>query len=107
MYLNQAGNVGIGTNTPQTKLHIYNATSSALRLETATTGTASVIFQRGTATDIRTDYRIINDTDDILKFQYQDNLVNFGTTDSDIMWIYDKPTQFVKDGHFRGNVGMG
>jgi len=106
IYLNQSGSVGIGTNTPQNKLHIYNATSSALRLETATSGTASVIFQRGTTTDIRTDYRIINDGD-ILKFQYQDNLVNFGATGSDIMWVYDKRTEFVKDGYFSGTVGIG
>lgn len=106
IYLNQAGSVGIGTNTPQNKLHIYNATSSALRLETATTGTASVIFQRGTTTDIRTDYRIINDGD-ILKFQYQDNLINFGATGSDIMRVYDKRTEFVKDGYFSGSMGIG
>ena len=23
------------------------------------------------------------------------------------MWVYDKRIQFVKDGHFTGNVGMG
>ena len=106
IYLNQAGSVGIGTNTPQNKLHIYNTTSSTLRLETTTTGTASVIFQRGATNDIRTDYRIINDAD-ILKFQYQDNLINFGATGSDIMWVYDKRTEFIKDGYFKGTMGIG
>ena len=106
IYLNQLGSVGIGTNTPQNKLHIYNTTSSTLRLETNTTGTASVIFQRGATNDIRTDYRIINDAD-ILKFQYQDNLINFGATGSDIMWVYDKRTEFIKDGYFKGSMGIG
>ena len=106
IYLNQSGSVGIGTNTPQNKLHIYNTTSSTLRLETNTTGTASVIFQRGATNDIRTDYRIINDAD-ILKFQYQDNLINFGAIGSDIMWVYDKRTEFVKDGYFKGSMGIG
>lgn len=46
------GKVGIGTATPATPLHIYNATNNILRLQTASVdGTNSIEFVRGNTTD--------------------------------------------------------
>jgi hypothetical protein len=98
------GNVGIGTSS-SIPLHIYNATSSLLRLETSSTGKPSIQFAVGTLTDINTDYRIINDAYE-LKFQYQDNLVSYGGVGSDILSITDKRTNFIKDAYFQNNIGI-
>ena len=98
------GKVGIGTIASST-LHLYNATAPSIRLETATAGASSIVFQRGATNDVSNDFRIINESDQ-LKFQFQNNLFNFGTT-SDIMRLDDKRTEFVKDGYFSAYVGIG
>jgi hypothetical protein len=105
IYLNKTGNVGIGTNTPQTKLHIYNATESTIRLETGTSGKPSIEFSVGTLTDTITDFRIINDNYE-LKFQYQDNLVSYGGVGSDIMSINDKGTMYNKPIYYVDGIGV-
>jgi len=88
------GSVGIGTSS-SIPLHVYNATSSLLRLQTSSTGKPSIEFAVGTLTDTNTDYRMINDNFE-LKFQYQDNLVSYGATASHILSITDKRTNFLK-----------
>ena len=98
------GNVGIGT-TASTPLHIYNATSSLLRLQTGTSGKPSIEFSVGTLTDTITDYRIINDAYE-LKFQYQDNLVSYGGVGSDIMIINDKGTTYNKPTYYVSGLGV-
>jgi hypothetical protein len=55
------GNVGIGTSTVSTPLHIYNATSPTIRLEASTTGTPAIQLNRGTTSDGNLDYIISND----------------------------------------------
>jgi hypothetical protein len=98
------GNVGIGT-TASTPLHVYNATSSLLRLQTGTSGKPSIEFSVGTLTDTITDYRIINDAYE-LKFQYQDNLVSYGGVGSDIMVINDKGTTYTKPAYYESGLGV-
>jgi hypothetical protein len=98
------GNVGVGT-TSSIPLHIYNATSSLLRLETSSTGKPSIEFVVGTSTDVNTDYRIINDAYE-LKFQYQDNLVSYGATESDIFSINDKGAMYYKPTYYGDGVGV-
>jgi hypothetical protein len=80
-------------------------TASTLRLETSSTGKPSIEFVVGTLNDINTDYRIINDTYE-LKFQYQDNLVSYGSTASDIMTITDKRTTYSKPAYYIGGLGV-
>jgi hypothetical protein len=110
MIINSSGNVGIGGSvgigtTALTRLHIYNATASTIRLETGTSGKSSIEFAVATLTDAITDYRIINDAYE-LKFQYQDNLVSYGGVGSDIMLINDKGADFKKKAYFDGVVGI-
>jgi hypothetical protein len=54
------GNVGIGTTTVSTPLHIYNASSAIIRLQTGTSGTPSIELIRGTTTDGSTDWIMTN-----------------------------------------------
>ena len=54
------GNVGVVTTT-STPFHIYNETSSLLRLQTGTSGKPSIEFSVGALTDALTDYRMINE----------------------------------------------
>ena len=54
------GYVGIGTASPATPLHIYNATSATLRLQTTTTTDASIELIRGTTADASTDWIMTN-----------------------------------------------
>jgi hypothetical protein len=110
MIINSSGNVGIGGSvgigtTALTQLHIYNATASTLRLETGASGKSSIEFSVGALTDTITDYRIINDAYE-MKFQYQDNLVSYGATGSDIMVINDKGTDYKKKVYFDDVVGI-
>jgi hypothetical protein len=55
------GYVGIGTTSPATPLHIYNATNAILRLQTIGTDDASIELIRGTTTDTSTDWKITNE----------------------------------------------
>ena len=54
------GYIGIGTASPATPLHIYNATSATLRLQTTTTTDASIELIRGTTADVSTDWIMTN-----------------------------------------------
>ena len=54
------GMIGIGTVSPATPLHIYNATSATLRIQTTTTTDASIELIRGTTTDASSDWIITN-----------------------------------------------
>ena len=99
------GQVGIGT-TPEVKLHTYHATSNILRLETGTTGTNSIEFRRGTAIDIFTDYRLISETG-IFKLQYENNLLAYGASGTDLLSSTSTLTTNYKDTTFNGKVSIG
>jgi hypothetical protein len=66
----------------------YDGTNSRLLLDTASTGTASIEFRKGTNTDTLTDYRLINDTGASFKLQYQNHLQIYSDVNAQIMW-YD------------------
>jgi hypothetical protein len=112
--LYNVGNIGIGITPPVSstaQLHIYNSSSPVIRLETTTTGTASIEFQRGTINDANIDYRIINEGD-LFKIQSQNatNLYTAGTMEL----IRISPTlttnykDFLNNGAFNnlGNVNI-
>jgi hypothetical protein len=112
--LYNVGNIGIGTSplvSTTAQLHIYNSTSPVIRLETTTTGTASIEFQRGTINDANIDYRIINESD-LFKIQSQNatNLYTAGTME--LMRISPTLTtnykDFLNNGAFNnlGNVNL-
>lgn len=60
--LTQAGALGLGTTSPTSKMDIYDAGAECtLSVRTGTnTGTSSIVFQRGTATDGYVDFKISN-----------------------------------------------
>jgi hypothetical protein len=95
-------NVGIGT-TPATQLHIYNQTTTMLRLQSGTTGVPSIEFVRGTPTDIYKDYRIITESDRF-KLQYQDNIRNYDNVANQLMEFDDDETIIYKPTEFKSNV---
>jgi hypothetical protein len=112
--LYNVGNVGIGTSplvSSTAQLHIYNSTSSVIRLDTDATGKASIEFQRGTINDANIDYRIINESD-LFKIQSQNatNLYTAGTME--LMRISPTLTtnykDFLNNGAFNnlGNVNI-
>ena len=112
------GNIGIGTTAPlvetnTTRLHIYNAVSSRLLLDTTITGTAALEFRRGTGTDIQQDFRIINDTDSTLKLQYENNQAAYADSLAQLMWVLPNVTSGLlsvknwKNTEYVGNVGIG
>ncbi len=111
-------NIGIGTTAPlvetnTTRLHIYNAVSSRILLDTTTTGTAAIEFRRGTGTDIQQDFRIINDTDSTLKLQYENNQTTYADSLAQLMWVLPNVTSGLlsvknwKNTEYVGNVGIG
>jgi hypothetical protein len=99
------GQVGIGT-APTAQLHTYHATANRLLLETGTTGTNSIEFRRGTATDIFTDYRLISDTS-VFKLQYENNLLAYGASGTDLLSSTTTLTTIYKDTTFNGKVSIG
>jgi hypothetical protein len=112
------GNIGIGTTAPlvttnTTRLHIYNAVSSRILLDTTTTGTAALEFRRGTGFDIQQDFRFINDTDSTLKLQYENNQQAYADSVAQLMWVLPNVTSGLlsvkmwKNTEFVGNVGIG
>ena len=98
------GQVGIGT-APATKLHTYHATDNILRLETATSGTNSIEFRRGTATDVFTDYRLISSTG-LIRLQYENNLLAYGASGTELITSSTTLTTIFKNTSFTGNVGI-
>ena len=102
------GKIGIGTATPATPLHIYNATNNILRLQTAPVdGTASIEFVRGNITDPVWDYRIINDITGSFKIQYSTNTVAYGGTGSDLINVSPTNINLYKNTEITGNLGIG
>jgi len=102
------GKIGIGTATPLTPLHIYNATNNILRLQTAPVdGTASIEFVRGNITDPVWDYRIINDITGSFKIQYSTNTVAYGATGSDLINVSPTNINLYKNTEITGNLGIG
>jgi hypothetical protein len=102
------GKIGIGTATPVTPLHVYNATNNILRLQTAPVdGTNSIEFVRGNTTDPLNDYRIITDTTAKFKIQYSTNTLAYGGTGSDLINISSTNINLYKDTEITGKLGIG
>jgi hypothetical protein len=99
------GQVGVGT-APATRLHIYHATDNKMRLETSTTGTNSIEFRRGTANDAFTDFRLISETG-LFKLQYENNIVAYGDSGTDLLSSTSTLTTIYKDTTFNGKVSIG
>jgi hypothetical protein len=106
IYLNKSGNVGIGTNTPQNQLHIYNTPSSSVRLETTTTGTTSIEFQRGANNDVNVDYRIICESD-LFQIQSQDATNLYTTTTSELIKLSTSQITIYKNTLINVRLGIG
>jgi hypothetical protein len=98
------GKIGIGT-TPTKTLHTYHATDNILRLGTATNGTASIEFVKGTDLDVNSDWRL--KLDNVMKLQYQNSTLAFGDTGTDLMWNSTTQTTFFKPVEFQNKVGIG
>ena len=104
------GKVGIGT-TPSSSLgiHIYNAYDSGIRLQSGTSGISSIQFIRGIEEDNLVDFRLVNDTN-LFRLQHQviigGNATQFGDGNSFLMDISTTKTQFYKDLHVLGKVGI-
>jgi len=70
MRISQAGNIGIGTASPSTKLHIYATQSGALRLEDGTQGNGYILTSDAngvatwTASIYATDSNVVHKTGD-------------------------------------------
>ena len=102
------GKIGIGTATPATPLHIYNATNNILRLQTAPVdGTNSIEFVRGSTIDPLNDYRLFTDTTGKFKLQYSTNTLAYGGTGSDIINTSATNINLYKDTEITGNLGIG
>jgi hypothetical protein len=81
--------------------------NSRLLLDTATTGTATVEFRRGTGADAQNDYRFINDTNSALKLQCENSTQIFGNTVADLAWFSSNETIIHKNTTMNGRVGIG
>jgi hypothetical protein len=81
--------------------------NSRLLLDTATTGTATLEFRRGTGADAQNDFRFINDTNSTLKLQIENTTQSFGNTVSDLAWFSSNDTIIHKNTTFNGRVGIG
>ena len=93
------GNIGVGIAPAiqaTAQIHIYNSTSPVLRLETTTTGTASIEFQRGFNNDASIDYRIICESD-LFKIQSQDATNLYTSATSELMRFSTSTTTNYKD----------
>lgn len=98
------GKIGIGT-TPTKTLHTYHATDNILRLGTATNGTASIEFVKGTDLDVNSDWRL--KLENVMKLQYQNSTLAFGDTGTDLMWNSTTQTTFFKPIEAQSRVGIG
>jgi len=107
-YVNTAGNGGSGIiiirYRRQTQPTVSN---SRLLLDTATTGTATVEFRRGTGGDAQNDFRFINDTNGSIKLQCANSTQIFGNTDADLVWFSSNETIIHKNTSMYGRVGIG
>jgi hypothetical protein len=81
--------------------------NSRLLLDTATTGTATVEFRRGTGVDAQNDFRFINDSNGSLKLQCENSTQVFGNTVADLAWFSSNETIIHKNTTFNGRVGIG
>ena len=81
--------------------------NSRLLLDTATTGTATVEFRRGTGADAQNDYRFINDSNGSLKLQIENTTQSFGNTVADLAWFSSNETIIHKNTTMNGRVGIG
>ena len=77
-------------------MHIYNATSANLLIETSTNGNASIEFRRGTDIDAYNDFRFFSENG-YLKLQINKNLLSFTDTNAQLLWCNDIQTTNFKD----------
>ena len=98
-------NVGIGTY-PATQLHIYNATSPTINIQSIADGTPIVEFMRGTSSDVNKDYRFISQSD-IFKLQFQDATTYYMDANNQLISINATDTIIHKQTEFKANVLIG
>jgi hypothetical protein len=104
---NYGTQLGIGTSpVATTDLHIYDATTANLLLETGATGTSSIDFQRGTINDVNVDFRIINETGRF-KLLSQDEVNLYTAPTSEIVRFTRTLFTNFKDLYNVGNIGIG
>jgi hypothetical protein len=84
-----------------------SVSNSRLLLDTATTGTATLEFRRGTGVDAQNDFRFINDSNGSLKLQIENTTQSFGNTVADLAWFSSNETIIHKNTTFNGSVGIG
>ena len=88
----------------QTQPSVSNA---RLLLDATTTGTTAIEFRRGTGGDAQNDFRIINDTNSILKLQCENSAQSFTDSTANIAWFSSNETILYKNTTMNGRVGIG
>ena len=88
MTIDSSGNVGVGTNTPDSLLELYRGTTAELRISTNNAGTAQLSLNEGTSTTI----------EGFLKYDGASNNVVLGTSGAANALVIPRDT---------GNVGIG
>jgi hypothetical protein len=104
---NYGTQLGIGISpVVNTKLHIYDATNSIIRLETDAGGQAGIEFQRGTRNDVNVDFKIVNDAGR-LRFQSQDEVNLYTSATSEVMRMTRGQITIFKNAQIDGNMSIG
>ena len=105
---NVGGNGGSGIVIIRYRQQTQPTVSNArLLLDATTTGTASIDFRRGVGSDAQNDFRIINDTNSILKLQCENSAQSFSDTTANIAWFSSNETIIHKNTTMNGRVGIG
>lgn len=93
LYTDEGLNVGIGTTTPDTDLHIYNSADVGVKLQrSSASGTANIEFYRGTGTGILDACIGMNSNEELVIQNHESNkdmkfLINDGGTAKQIMYF--------------------
>lgn len=93
LYTDEGLNVGIGTTTPDTDLHIYNAANVGVKLQRASaSGTANIEFYRGTGTGTLDACIGMNSNEELVIQNHESDkdmkfLINDGGTAKQIMYF--------------------
>jgi hypothetical protein len=93
LYTDEGLNVGIGTTTPDTDLHIYNTANVGVKLQrSSASGTANIEFYRGTGTGTLDASIGMNANEELVIQNHESNkdmkfLINDGGTTKQIMYF--------------------